>query len=109
MSDLIEFLRARIAEEQENLQSLGSYFDPGDEEMWTEYSEAEARLVDLHSGPHVCPGSIEHAQPSSGGYVGCDTIRLLAFDRRDDPAFRHEWLPTEVPRVVRTDAPHGDS
>ena len=109
MSDLVEFLRTRIAEGFDNVRSLAANFDPGDEEMWTEYSAAEALIVELHASPHPCPGNAEHAQPPDRPYVGCDTIRLLAFDYRDEPEFRDEWLPTELPRIVRTDAPHGDT
>jgi hypothetical protein len=39
---------------------------PGDEEMWTQYSEAEARIVDLRSGPHPCPGNPEFAGTGGG-------------------------------------------
>ena len=106
MSDLVEFLKARIADELANVRSLAAGFDG---EMWTEYSEAEARIVDLHSGPHRCPGKPDYAQPTVGHYIGCETMRLLAFDRRDDPEFRDEWLPSDLPRVVRTEGGQRDA
>lgn len=92
MTDLTVFLRARLTEAKttaaEQLQSATDWL-----QYVVEDCDAKARIVGLHGAIHDCVGSLDHASPTGGGYIGCDTLRLLALPFATHPDYRGEWRP----------------
>jgi hypothetical protein len=110
VSDLAEFLLARIAEDEAEAPDIH------DDDMWSDgcscnfparwlaECEAKRRIVELHSTEreHQCPNEdgtsdyynhlrgwaeeVEHPQV-------CPTLRLLALPYADSEGYREEWRP----------------
>ena len=89
MSDLAEFLLARIAEDEQYEQS--PHADHNEHTYLRAMAEREAkrRIVELHhtagrSG--LCDECHSKVWP-------CPTLRLLALPYADHPDYREEWRP----------------
>lgn len=112
MSGLVEFLRARLAEEQAEAEKLADVDDyPLDpwEIKWEETGEwnsytylriAKARALNEVGAKRALLYQFEHrgnsvravVTPSTGG-VWDDLLRLLALPYRDHPEYQKEWAP----------------
>lgn len=96
MTDLIEFLRARLDEDAERWRHLA---DQGEQGYWDFHLaevDAKRRLLAVHTferkpGAHDCPG--EWAGYSDDPDEPCPTLRLLALPYADHPSYREEWRP----------------
>lgn len=107
MSDLAEFLRARLDHDEERARFVQR--EQGDRRAWEteawrlswhdEYDllciepsralaevESKRRLMDDHSGPDIgfCQCNAD---------CPCPTLRLLAFPYASHPAYLEEWRP----------------
>jgi hypothetical protein len=107
MSDLVEFLRARLDEDEKAAQLAKRAID----QDWhlvparMVYSprvvladiDAKRRIINLHSkGYEDNPGSIAPqgwCTVCDGEPLPCPTLRLLALPYADHPDYRDEWRP----------------
>lgn len=116
MSDLVEFLRARLTE----LESKALRARDGDQAQFVESDtdiepllfndkgefdlpdrvlrevSAKRRIVELHgSDPHECVTWDEVLGGTCTGYeLDCPTLRLLALPYAEHPDYREEWRPS---------------
>jgi hypothetical protein len=102
MSELIEFLRARLDDDQEAVNwdehpdpSTGTFLTfIGDGEISTSTRrvaaeiDAKRRIIDLHSGDNDEP-----CQTGNWVYEPCPTLRLLTLPYADHPDYQPEWRP----------------
>jgi hypothetical protein len=103
MSDLVEFLKARLDDKErqaryrlEDTDSQYGAFELDPEEALAEV-EAWRRIVDLCAAPLVdvtAPGDSERRfVPGEGPPWAEPVLRLLALPYADDPDCREEWKP----------------
>jgi len=91
---LVEFLLARIAEDEEEIISSAVWDDARQRRDLAE-CESKRRIIELHQLEHsrtsVHCGECDegHQYPS----WPCTTLRLLALPYADHPAYRSEWAP----------------
>ena len=121
MDDLVEFLRARLAEDAAvaraadarlgNVLNQVGYSDSAaeaDERHIARHSparvlrevEAKRRIMECHEPWTASNGDItcgrcgrEHIGGRPGGHFPCQTLRLLALPYSDHPDYRQEWAP----------------
>ena len=112
MSDLTDFLLARIADDEAVAKSIdtGAWEDAVStsrrfDHVWRwsparvlAECEAKRRIVALHTGQHECVG-IKYGKPDcvlvAPGFMYEDdpTLLLLATPYTDHPDYREEWKP----------------
>lgn len=121
MSDLVEFLLARVAEDEviarhewDELQAralgaggLVSRLSLGevngvpvtciDHTRVLAECESKRRIVEEHSDqpgcPHECQGWLDSGRRDVAIWESCPTLRLLALPYADHPDYREEWSP----------------
>lgn len=100
VSDLAEFLRARLAEDRwvTYNPAFMPVTGPGLSDLVKRArakTEAERRTVDLHGhAPHECVAWDELLGETCTCYeMACPTLRLLALPYADHPDYRPEWRP----------------
>lgn len=111
MSEIVEFLLARIEEDGErhvhdydcdrlNVYGYGARMGDCDcsatKQLQAE-CEAKRRIVELHGRAFVCATYAHHGEVDSCSYCidaeDCPTLRLLASIHADHSDFREEWKP----------------
>jgi len=95
MSDLTDFLLARIADDKRDAEGLE---DDGTYGTWSHWvlaeCEAKRQIVALHTsdGGHECPAGFDSPGDSFVDYTrDCHTLRLLAIPDAGHPDYRQEW------------------
>jgi hypothetical protein len=114
VTDLADFLRARLdetAEQADQLHTVSCSIHPqGLEQTWCDCDyparvladvEAKRRIIELHrvlrepisdDDVLVCC-TCEDRQDHHAAYWPCQTLRLLAVSYADHPDYRDEWRP----------------
>lgn len=115
MSDLVEFLLARITEDEHDAEGMAVWDDGSSQRRALAECEAKRRIIGLH---HSQPNWTErqHNEPGpravfdvifdtlecaecSGSIISdlvdwpCPTLRLLSLPYADHPDYRAEWRP----------------
>ena len=94
MNGLAEFLLARIAEDEADVQKgMLRVSGPASAYHILADCEAKRRIVEMHRGWHLCPDGRE-VDATVGGSIDerqCPTLALLALPYADHPEFNEEW------------------
>lgn len=94
MSDLVEFLRARLDEDRTWADNPECIEDPA---RVLREVEAKRELIKLCAAPLVevtCPGDTERRfVPGEGPPWAAPALRMLAMPYADHPDYRNEWAP----------------
>ncbi|MFJ6617597.1 DUF6221 family protein [Kitasatospora sp. NPDC091335] len=101
-TDLAEFLRARISDDERIVQAAAAHIARHDPARALAGVAATRRILDLHTverDPRALrflregPADGPYCTACFGQYHPCETLRLLALPYQDHPDYRPDWAP----------------